>query len=91
MITGSDETWMQDLQEFISYWEKEVDVLKERKLDSEECCEIADLFHRDRDLLLCRRPTNVFEEEVVSRLLPLTSKLDVSLAMALCSIKLKDE
>jgi len=90
MRMACDETWMQDFQEFISFWEKEVDVLKERKLDSEECCEIADLFHRDRDLLLCRRPTTMFEEEIISRLEPLANKLDASLAMALCSIKFDD-
>jgi len=78
---------MQDLREFLMYWEREVDMLKEKQLDSEECSEIADLFHRDRDLLLCRRPLGVAEDDIASRLQPLAGKLDASLAMALCSMR----
>jgi len=85
MMPVNEKEWTHDLQDFIQYWEKEVDELKERKVNSDECCEIVELFHRDRDLLLSRRPSAFTDEDVIVQIEPIANKLDVSLAMALCS------
>jgi len=88
MGLSAEEIWAHELIEFIQYWEKELDALKEKKLDSDECSEIMDLFHRDRDLLLCRKPLGFVEDGVMMQLTPLSVRLDASLAIALCSTRL---
>ena len=87
MESTSAEEWTKDFQNFLEYWLNEVDVLKEKHLGSEECYQISDLFQRDRNILLCMRPTSISDDELVSKLQPLTQKLDTSLAIALCSMR----
>lgn len=84
MESDRQQAWVKDLHNFILYWEKEVDTLKEKKINPNACNEIVEVFHRDRDMLLCRRPSDVSDEIIISQLSPLASKLDSSLAMALC-------
>jgi len=91
MELTDEEKWSLDLQQFISHWEKEVDGLQEKQLDSDECGEIVEQFHKTKDMLLCQRPVNLTDDNVLSKLEPLTNKLDNSLAMALCSISVKKE
>lgn len=86
-VTNPSEAWATDFEEFMAYWVKAVDVLKEKHLGSEECTEITLLFHRDRDLLLCTRPSNISDDDLVSKLQPLEQKLDASLAIALTSMR----
>ena len=90
MEENVEETWMRELQEFISHWENEVNSIQEQQLDSRECSNIVEHFQRERDLLLCKKPVGISDEHSVIRLEPLANKLDASLAMALCSIKKRE-
>jgi len=82
--------WIHDLQDFISYWNQELDDISRRKVDSDECSEIMDSFHKNMDFLLLRRPADIVEEDFIGQLRPLLNKLDSSLAMALCSVKFEN-
>jgi hypothetical protein len=82
---NAGQTWMKELQDFISHWEQESEEIKERKLNQKECFTISESFQRDRDGLLARRPVGLSDEEVLLRLKPLDGKLNSSLAMALSS------
>jgi hypothetical protein len=84
-----EEVWVKDVCEFISHWEHEVDSLRQQQVDVRQCREIVDVFQREKDLLLCRKPVSVSDQSVMTRLTPLSSKLDTSLAMALCSTRKK--
>jgi hypothetical protein len=79
--------WNHDLQDFIAYWNQELDNIRRRRVDSNECVEIMDTFHKNMDYLLLRRPAEIIEDEYIGQLQPLLNKLDASLAMALCSMK----
>ena len=85
MESSSEENWVKDLHEFVSHWEEKVANIKEKRLGSQECTEIADLFQKDQEVLLSRRPVGVSDDHVFVKLQPLANKLDASLAMALCS------
>ena len=90
MNISDDVDWINDLHEFISHWEHEVESIEDRQLDERECNIIAERFQKDKDILLCRRPVGVSDEQI-TRLEPLTSRLNVSLAQALCNVKLDNQ
>jgi len=90
MSTESDveENWLDELEKFISHWERETETIKERTLDPEECNKISDVFHRDSDGLLVRRPVGISDDEIFTRLERLDGKLSSALAMV-CASELK--
>ncbi|GAH03084.1 unnamed protein product [marine sediment metagenome] len=81
--------WLDELEKFISRWESETESIKQRTLDPEECGKITDIFHRDSDGLLVRRPVGISDEEIFSRLERLDGKLGSALAMVCISSELK--
>ena len=86
-----EENWLREIEDFISFWEKEIEDIMEKKLDPQECHMISKKFSRERDFLLSRKPVGVSDENLVSRLQPLNSKLNISLAVALSSIPEKEK
>jgi hypothetical protein len=90
MDLNVEDNWVKDLHEFISLWEHEINNIRNMRLNSDECSEIMEIFHRDMDLLLCRRPVG-FLDDIVSKLEPLSNELDTSLAMALSGVSVKKE
>ena len=88
MDIDDDVDWINDLHEFISHWEHELEAIKDKQLDERECSDIAERFQKDKNILLCRRPVGISEEKIM-RLEPLTSRLDASLAQALCTTKIE--
>ena len=82
MILESDvsENWKNEFENFISHWEKEVEILKGRTLDLDECCRISDLFRKDRDGLLINKPLEL-SDEIFLKFDQLDNKLCSALAM----------
>jgi hypothetical protein len=80
------EKWYNELDEFVSRWENEVEELKDKKLNAKECTEISKMFHNGEDSLLLRRPVGLSDRTVFNRLETLNNKLHSSLAQALCSV-----
>jgi len=74
--------WMKEFYDFVSHWEKEIDSLKSMKINPEECNLICESFHKDKNMLLCRKPSSFNDDELISKLNPLVNKLDSCLAMA---------
>lgn len=89
MESDIERDWFNELEKFISHWEQETETIKERILDPNECSEITDVFHRDSDGLLVRRPVEISDEEIFTRLERLDSKLSSALAMVCTSSELK--
>ena len=85
---NSERIWLDELERFIFHWEKETETIKERALDPNECSKITDVFHRDSDGLLVRRPVSIADEEIFTRLEQLDGKLNSVLAMV-CTSELK--
>jgi len=81
--------WHIQVEDFISRWENETVMISRQTLNPDECGKISEHFHRDFNGLLVRRPPGSADNDVVSRLEELNSKLGSSLAMA-CSWKRKD-
>jgi len=73
--------WLHEFESFMSHWEQETESIKERSIDTKECCKISDGFHRDSDGLLARRPVGLSEGTVFSRIDQLDHKLNSALAM----------
>lgn len=88
MEADVERNWLDELEEFISHWERETEIIKERTLDPEECSKISDVFHRNSDGLLMRRPVGISDDEIFTRLERLDGKLSSALAMV-CTSELK--
>ena len=84
-----EENWLDELEKFISHWERETETIKERALDPKECNRISDVFHKDSDGLLVRRPVVISDDEIFTRLERLDGKLGSALAMVCTSSELK--
>lgn len=89
MESDIERDWLVELEKFISHWEQETETIKERILDPEECGKITDIFHRDSDGLLVRRPVDISDEEIFTRLEQLDNRLGSALAMVCTSSELK--
>ena len=89
METDNKQHWLEELEQFITHWEQETELLKEKQLDLNECDEITDVFHRNSDGLLVRRPVEISDEEIFTRLEQLDNKLGSVLAMACTSSEFK--
>ena len=89
MESDIERDWFNELEKFISHWEQETETIKERTLDPNECSEITDVFHRDSDGLLVRRPVGISDEDIYTRLERLDGKLSSALAMVCTSSELK--
>jgi len=87
MEADVEKIWLDELEEFISHWEREAETIKERTLDLDECCKISDVFHKNSDGLLVRRPVGISDDEIFTRLERLDGKLNSTLAMACSSMK----
>ena len=85
MDADVERNWLDELEKFISHWERETETIKERTLDPEECNKISDVFHRDSDGLLVRRPVGISDDEIYTRLEKLDGKLNSTLAMVCTS------
>jgi len=81
MGTEDERIWRHELEKFISHWERETETIKDRSLDLDECSKISDIFHKDSNGLLVRRPVGISDEEVYTRLEKLDNKLNSALAM----------
>ncbi|MEM0493152.1 MAG: hypothetical protein QXS02_04265 [Candidatus Thermoplasmatota archaeon] len=77
------QSWIKEFNDFVTYWEREIDSLKNTAIDPDECNVISELFNRDKNILLCKKPSSFTDDEFISHITPLTTKLDVCLAMAL--------
>jgi len=88
MDADVERNWLDELEKFISHWERESEIIKERTLDPEECSKISDVFHRDSDGFLMRRPVGISDDEIFTRLERLDGKLSSALAMV-CASELK--
>ena len=84
-----EKTWLDEFERFISHWEQETEDLKGRMLDHQECNSITDIFHRDSDGLLVRRPVEISDKEILTRLERLDGQLSSVLAMVCTSSELK--
>jgi hypothetical protein len=73
--------WLSEVEQFIDYWEHAAEEIQERALHPDECSDISEMFQQDSDGLLLRRPVDVSEHEILTRLDQLDSKLNSSLAM----------
>lgn len=81
--------WLNELENFISHWEEETKTIKDQTLDPEECYRISDVFHKDSDGLLVRRPIEISDDEIYTRLEKLDGQLNSALAMSCTSSELK--
>ena len=86
-IDGSVEKWREEVEHFIAHWEHETESIKQRMLHPDECTKISDLFHKDSDGLLVKRPVVIADNEVFSRLERLDDKLNAALAMSCTTSK----
>ena len=84
-----ERNWLDELEKFISHWESETELIKQRTLYPDECDKISDIFHRDSDGLLVRRPVEISDEEIITRLEKIDGKLGSALAMVCTSSELK--
>ncbi len=75
--------WNNEFEKFMTHWEHEAEKLKDTTLDLEGCCKISDVFHKDWDGLLIRKPEEV-SDDILLRIEQLDSKLNSTLAMV-CS------
>ena len=75
MDADVERNWLDELEKFISHWERETETIKERTLDPEECNKISDVFHRDSDGLLVMRPVGISDDEIFTRLERLDGKI----------------
>lgn len=89
MESDIERDWFNELEKFISHWEQETETIKERTLYPNECSEITDVFHRDSDGLLVRRPVGISDEDIYTRLEKLDNRLGSALAMVCTSSELK--
>ena len=89
MEVDNKQHWLEELEQFISHWEQETELIKEKQLELDECNEITDVFHRNSDGLLVRRPVEISDEEIFTRLERLDGKLSSALAMVCTSSELK--
>ena len=80
--------WWNEFEKFISHWEGESQSITEKSLDPNECNKITDIFHRDSNGLMVRRPVDIPDEKIQTRLEKLDSRLNSVLAMA-CTSELK--
>jgi hypothetical protein len=85
MILESDDekNWLNEFEKFISHWEEETEKLKVKSLDLEECCKISDVFHKEWDELLIKRPEGI-SNDIILKFERLDNKLSSVLAMV-CS------
>ncbi|MBU0498224.1 MAG: hypothetical protein KKC68_03090 [Candidatus Thermoplasmatota archaeon] len=81
-------SWLDEAKRFIEYWEQATEEIRSRALNPKECSVISELFHQDSDGLLLRRPVEISDEQIVTRLDQLDNKLNTSLAMV-CSVHQK--
>lgn len=85
MIVESEveKSWISEVERFISHWEKENEVIKNRALGPDECYKISTMFHEEEDGLLVIRPVEI-PKDIAPRLKKLSNKLNSTLAMV-CS------
>ena len=89
MEADVERNWLDELERFISHWEREAETIKDKELDLVQCENISDLFHNDSDGLLVRKPIGISDEEILTRLEKLDGKLGSVLAMACTSSEIK--
>ena len=87
--SNDEKSWLNELEKFISHWEQETESIRQRSLDLDECNNITDVFHRDSNGLLVRRPVEISDEEIFTRLERLDGRLNSVLAMVCTSSELK--
>ena len=80
-----EKSWMEELDNFISSWENEVEIIRQKSLDLDQCNTISEMFQKSSNGLLIRRPAGLSDEEIFSRLEQLDNKINSVLAMACCS------
>lgn len=88
MQNDGKQQWLEEFDHFVFYWEQEAELLKEKQLSLSKCNEITDIFHKNSDGLLIKRPDEIAEEEILSRLEQVSDKLNCVLAMA-CASEIK--
>ncbi len=81
-------SWVDEAKQLIEYWEQATEEIRSRTLNPKECSVISELFHQDSDGLLLRRPVEISDDQIITRLEQLDNKLNTSLAMV-CSIHQK--
>jgi len=81
--------WWNEFEQFISDWEGQTHSIMEKSIDNEECDNISALFTKGSDGLLLRKPVDISNDEVFSRLEQLNGKLGSVLAMACSSSEIK--
>jgi hypothetical protein len=82
--------WFTEVEQFFSYWKKATEEIQERSLHPNECSDISEMFQQDSDGLLLRRPVGISDQEILSKLDQLDSKLNSSLAMV-CTTHQKND
>ena len=82
--------WLSEVEQFFRYWEQANEEIQERSLHPDECSDITEMFQQDSEGLLLRRPVGVSDQDILTRLDTLDSKLTSSLAMV-CSPPMKKE
>lgn len=83
--------WLSEVEQFIDYWENATEEIQERALHPDECSDISEMFQKDSDGLLLRRPTDVSDQEILTKLDQLDSKLNSSLAMVCTTHQIKEQ
>jgi len=89
LTSDVNKTWQDEFEQFISHWEGETHSIMNRSLNNEECDNISALFTKGSDGLLLRKPVDISNDEIFSRLEQLNGKLGSILAMACTSSELE--
>ena len=83
-----ERNWLNDFEHFLLRWEQETEGIKEKTLDPDECFRISEMFHKDWNGLVIRKPVNV-AGDFFNRFEQLDHKLTTTLAMVCHSSKNK--
>jgi len=76
-----EENWINEAEKLILHWERETELIKSRVIDLQECSRISDVFRKECDSLLIRKPVGMTNEEVYTKMEKLGNKLNSTLAM----------
>ena len=82
MESEVEKIWRLNVENVISRWERETETLKDKTLNPDECHKISDMFHKDTNWLLVRKPAETIDDDIITRLDQLDNKLNSTLAMA---------
>jgi hypothetical protein len=85
MCIDGEQQWLEEFDHFIFYWEQEAELSKEKQLSLSKCNEITDIFHKNSDGLLIKKPGHITEKEILTRLQQVNEKLNCVLAIACAS------